>query len=248
LILKKFDFDEEFINYNRQIIFSHMKYNFENNNNKEKELYKEKLKKIEELCDLTLPLCIYDSESKFKITENLILTTNENLNIIDDYCDNQDYFNNNDSFKFEISEIDSDEILIERKTHFCENIRKKLAKSLVIRNNEKKKYSNDSFISTGTEKSNENNNNYNLDSHYFKKMRYKEQRKNKYYSYKVEYNKDIDYNNMKPFETQNFDEYENFVNTINSKYKMVSLVNIYVLQENKKDTSILNHNNLEYTG
>ena len=247
LILKKFEFDEEFINYNRQIIFSHMKYNFENNNDKEKELYKEKINQNEELCDKSMPICIYDTESKFKITENLILTTNNNLNIIDDYCENDYLINYNDSFKFETSEIDCDELLIERKIHFCDDNRKNFAKSLKI-NKKENKDSNDSFLSTGTEKSNEKDN-YILEYHTLIKKKYKEQRKNKYYSYEIEFNKDQNKNNnYKQFETQNFDDYEIFVHHINSRYKMVSMVNIFTLQVNKEDKSLINNDNLEYTG
>ena len=247
LILKKFEFDEEFINYNRQIIFSHMKYNFENNNDKEKELYKEKINQNEELCDKSMPICIYDTESKFKITENLILTTNNNLNIIDDYCENDYLINYNDSFKFETSEIDCDELLIERKIHFCDDNRKNFAKSLKI-NKKENKDSNDSFLSTGTEKSNEKDN-YILECHTLTKKKYKEQRKNKYYSYEIEFNKDQNKNNnYKQFETQNFDDYEIFVHHINSRYKMVSMVNIFTLQVNKEDKSLINNDNLEYTG
>ena len=247
LILKKFEFDEEFINYNRQIIFSHMKYNFENNNDKEKELYKEKINQNEELCDKSMPICIYDTESKFKITENLILTTYNNLNIIDDYCENDYLINYNDSFKFETSEIDCDELLIERKIHFCDDNRKNFAKSLKI-NKKENKDSNDSFLSTGTEKSNEKDN-YILEYHTLIKKKYKEQRKNKYYSYEIEFNKDQNKNNnYKQFETQNFDDYEIFVHHINSRYKMVSMVNIFTLQVNKEDKSLINNDNLEYTG
>ena len=247
LILKKFEFDEEFINYNRQIIFSHMKYNFENNNDKEKELYKEKINQNEELCDKSMPICIYDTESKFKITENLILTTYNNLNIIDDYCENDYLINYNDSFKFETSEIDCDELLIERKIHFCDDNRKNFAKSLKI-NKKENKDSNDSFLSTGTEKSNEKDN-YILEYHTLIKKKYKEQRKNKYYSYEIESNKDENScNNYKQFETQNFDDYEIFVHHINSRYKMVSMVNIFTLQVNKEDKSLINNDNLEYTG
>ena len=247
LILKKFEFDEEFINYNRQIIFSHMKYNFENNNDKEKELYKEKINQNEELCDKSMPICIYDTESKFKITENLILTTYNNLNIIDDYCENDYLINYNDSFKFETSEIDCDELLIERKIHFCDDNRKNFAKSLKI-NKKENKDSNDSFLSTGTEKSNEKDN-YILECHTLTKKKYKEQRKNKYYSYEIEFNKDQNKNNnYKQFETQNFDDYEIFVHHINSRYKMVSMVNIFTLQVNKEDKSLINNDNLEYTG
>ena len=247
LILKKFEFDEEFINYNRQIIFSHMKYNFENKNDKEKELYKEKINQNEELCDKSMPICIYDTESKFKITENLILTTYNNLNIIDDYCENDYLINYNDSFKFETSEIDCDELLIERKIHFCDDNRKNFAKSLKI-NKKENKDSNDSFLSTGTEKSNEKDN-YILEYHTLIKKKYKEQRKNKYYSYEIEFNKDQNKNNnYKQFETQNFDDYEIFVHHINSRYKMVSMVNIFTLQVNKEDKSLINNDNLEYTG
>ena len=247
LILKKFEFDEEFINYNRQIIFSHMKYNFENNNDKEKELYKDKINQNEELCDKSMPICIYDTESKFKITENLILTTYNNLNIIDDYCENDYLINYNDSFKFETSEIDCDELLIERKIHFCDDNRKNFAKSLKI-NKKENKDSNDSFLSTGTEKSNEKDN-YILECHTLTKKKYKEQRKNKYYSYEIEFNKDQNKNNnYKQFETQNFDDYEIFVHHINSRYKMVSMVNIFTLQVNKEDKSLINNDNLEYTG
>ena len=81
------------------------------------------------------------------------------------------------------------------------------------------------------------------------KKKYKEQRKNKYYSYKVDFNKDQNiYNYYKLSETQNFNEYENFVQNINSRYKMVSMINIYTLQGNKSDVSLINKINLEYTG
>ena len=249
LILKKFELDEEFINYNRQIIFSHMKKNFENNNSKEKELYKEKINKIEELCDFSMPICIYDSESKFKIIENIALRTNDNLNIIEDYCENDNKLNHYDSFNYKSSEIDCDELLVQRNNHICDDYRKNLSKSLTIQKRiENKKESNDSFISTGTEKSNEKENII-LDNHSLKKKKYKDQRKNKYYSQKVEsYKEDIKYN-YKNFETQIiFDDYEKFVNHVNNKYKMVSMANIYILQALDNDKNLIINNNLEYTG
>ena len=56
--------------------------------------------KIKEICEISFTFCIYDSESKFEIIENLIVQTYQNLNIIDDYCENQIYSkDNNDSFK-----------------------------------------------------------------------------------------------------------------------------------------------------
>ena len=226
-----------------------MKKNFENNNSKEKELYKEKINKIEELCDFSMPICIYDSESKFKIIENIALRTNDNLNIIEDYCENDNKLNHCDSFNFKSSEIDCDEILVQRNNHICDDYRKNLSKSLTIQKRiENKKESNDSFISTGTEKSNEKENII-LDNHSLKKKKYKDQRKNKYYSQKVEsYKEDIKYN-YKNFETQIiFDDYEKFVNHVNNKYKMVSMANIYILQALDNDKNLIINNNLEYTG
>ena len=56
--------------------------------------------KIKEICEISFPFCIMIQKSKFEIIENLIVQTYQNLNIIDDYCENQIYIkDNNDSFK-----------------------------------------------------------------------------------------------------------------------------------------------------
>ena len=233
LVLKKFEFDENFINYNKGIIFSYMKKNYMNNILKEKELYKQKIIKINENCDLSFPFCIYDTESKFEIIEFLTFTTNKNLNIIEDYCENGIYNkDNNESFIIEINKIDSNDLLIERKIHYCEKIKKKIAKSVTFN----RKYdiniksNNDSFMKS--------------EEHAIKKIKYKELRKNKYYSNEVKNNNIDNKKYLKNYITQINDDYEKFLDKINKNYKMFSMANIYILRNSHN--ILINNEDFDY--
>ena len=233
LVLKKFEFDENFINYNKGIIFSYMKKNYMNNILKEKELYKQKIIKINENCDLSFPFCIYDTESKFEIIEFLTFTTNKNLNIIEDYCENGIYNkDNNESFIIEINKIDSNDLLIERKIHYCEKIKKKIAKSVTFNRKDdiNIKSNNDSFMKS--------------EEHEIKKIKYKELRKNKYYSNEVKNNNIDNKKYLKNFKTQINDDYEKFLDKINKNYKMFSMANIYILRNSHN--ILINNEDFDY--
>ena len=233
LVLKKFEFDENFINYNKGIIFSYMKKNYMNNILKEKELYKQKIIKINENCDLSFPFCIYDTESKFEIIEFLTFTTNKNLNIIEDYCENGIYNkDNNESFIIEINKIDSNDLLIERKIHYCEKIKKKIAKSVTFNRKDdiNIKSNNDSFMKS--------------EEHEIKKIKYKELRKNKYYSNEVKNNNIDNKKYLKNYITQINDDYEKFLDKINKNYKMFSMANIYILRNSHN--ILINNEDFDY--
>ena len=210
-----------------------MKKNYMNNILKEKELYKQKIIKINENCDLSFPFCIYDTESKFEIIEFLTFTTNKNLNIIEDYCENGIYNkDNNESFIIEINKIDSNDLLIERKIHYCEKIKKKIAKSVTFNRKDdiNIKSNNDSFMKS--------------EEHEIKKIKYKELRKNKYYSNEVKNNNIDNKKYLKNFKTQINDDYEKFLDKINKNYKMFSMANIYILRNSHN--ILINNEDFDY--
>ena len=114
-----------------------------------------------------------DYETYYKIIDHIVLRNNENLEIMDNYCENQSKKINNISDNNIVNNVCDEDlnfnnVLIERKKHFCEN-KKKIK--------EKDKNSEDSKNSTETEKSmNEKENNENYED---KKKRYKKIRNEK---------------------------------------------------------------------
>ena len=223
LILKKYEFNNSFINFNRLFILSEMTEKINQTNRFKLENLKEKISERDEPCDLNWPYCLYDYETYYKIIDHIVLRNNENLEIMDNYCENQSKKLNNISDNNTVNNVCDEDlnfnnVLIERKKHFCEN-KKKIK--------EKDKNSEDSKNSTETEKSmNEKENNENYED---KKKRYKKIRNEKCISsltfVKTKKRK------LRRTETISLNSYQYFLKKLNENYQQVSLANNYILKE-----------------
>ena len=223
LILKKYEFNNSFINFNRLFILSEMTEKINQTNRFKLENLKEKISERDEPCDLNWPYCLYDYETYYKIIDHIVLRNNENLEIMDNYCENQSKKINNISDNNIVNNVCDEDlnfnnVLIERKKHFCEN-KKKIK--------EKDKNSEDSKNSTETEKSmNEKENNENYED---KKKRYKKIRNEKCISsltfIKTKKRK------LRRTETISLNSYQYFLKKLNENYQQVSLANNYILKE-----------------
>jgi hypothetical protein len=165
LILKKYEFDNSYINYNRLFILSEMIKKINQNNQFKLQNLKEKILERVDYCDLSWPYCIYECDSYYQIFDYIVLKNDENLEIIDDYCET--YLNNdsNDNYIFKLNEeLTFKNILIQRKKHVCKEINR-------VKENDKNlsKNSSDS-ITTGSENTiNDNENNEDKKNKYKKK-------------------------------------------------------------------------------
>ncbi len=223
LILKKYEFNNSFINFNRLFILSEMTEKINHNNRFKLENLKGKISERDEPCDLNWPYCLYDYETYYKIIDHIVLRNNENLEIMDNYCENQSKKLNNISDNNTVNNVCDEDlnfnnVLIERKKHFCEN-KKKMK--------EKDKNSEDSKNSTETEKSmNEKENNENYED---KKKKYKKIRNEKCISsltfVKTKKRK------LRRTETISLNSYQYFLKKLNENYQQVSLANNYILKE-----------------
>ncbi len=233
LILKKYEFSNNYINYNRLFILSEMIERINKGNKFKMENLKEKIKEREDLCDLSWPFCLYECDSYYKVIDYLVLKNNEQLNIIDNYCEEESKNKNDSNNKIDIlynEDLNFNNILIERKNHVCKGINKSKEE-----NKNYNKNSDDSINSTGTEKSiNEKNNENYID----KKRRYKQLRNKKCIS-SLTYIKNKKRKEKKN-ETLEIKNYQNFINKINNKYQQISMSKDYKLKEYEIPNSELN--------
>ncbi len=214
LILKKYEFDNSYINYNRLFILSEMIKKINQNNQFKLENLKEKILERVDYCDLSWPYCIYECDSYYQIFDYIVLKNDENLEIIDDYCET--YLNNdsNDNYIFKNEELNFKNILIQRKKHVCKEINR-------VKENDKN--SSDS-ITTGSENTINDNENY-------------EDKKNKYKKKKYERTISslnfIKRKNRKPkrTETVQLDSYQFFLNKLNKNYQQMSIAKNYILKD-----------------
>ena len=234
LILKKYEFSNNYINYNRLFILSEMIDRINKGNKFKKENLKEKIKEREELCDLSWPFCLYECDSYYNIIDHIVLKNNEQLNIIDNYCEEESKKQNDNNNKIDLlynEDLNFNNILIERKKHVC----KEINKSKKENNNYNKNSDEDSINSTGTEKSINEKNNENYED---KKKRYKQLRNKKCIS-------SLTYlNNKKRMETKKevieIKNYQNFINKINNNYQKISISRDYKLKEYESPDSEIN--------
>ena len=219
LILKKYEFDNSYINYNRLFILSEMIKKINQNNQFKLENLKEKILERVDYCDLSWPYCIYECDSYYQIFDYIVLKNDENLEIIDDYCET--YLNNdsNDNYIFKLNEeLTFKNILIQRKKHVCKEINR-------VKENDKNlsKNSSDS-ITTGSENTINDNENH-------------EDKKNKYKKKKCERTISslnfIKRKKRKPkrTETVQLDSYQFFLNKLNKNYQQMSLAKNYILKD-----------------
>ena len=234
LILKKYEFSNHYINYNRLFILSELIERINKGNKFKLETLKEKIKEREELCDLSWPFCLYECDSYYTIIDYIVLKNNEQLYIIDNYCEEESKNQNDNNNKIDLlynEDLNFNNILIERKKHVC----KEINKSQEENKNYNKNSDDDSINSTGTEKSinEKNNENYEV-----KKRRYKQLRNKKCIS-------SLTYlNNKKRMETKKevieIKNYQNFINKINNNYQKISISRDYKLKEYESPDSEIN--------
>ena len=151
LLIKNFEFDDEFLNLNRRNFMEIKKKMWEKDNIKKIENIKEKLLNREDLCNVNWPICIYDPSLKYQYNDSLIYRQlNDNNNIIEDYFKNDNnlggkkYFSLKDNMNNNIN-IDYETVLIERKPHFCKNYNKNMSNDLENESNSSKISSEDEF-------------------------------------------------------------------------------------------------------
>ena len=153
LLIKNFEFDDEFLNLNRRNFMEIKKKMWEKDNIKKIENIKEKLLDREDLCNVNWPICIYDSSLKYQYNDSLIYRQlNDNNNIIEDYFKNdknlrgKKYFSLKDNMNTRNNlNIDYETVLIERKPHFCKNYNKNISNDLENESNSSKISSEDEF-------------------------------------------------------------------------------------------------------
>ena len=153
LLIKNFEFDDEFLNLNRRNFMEIKKKMWEKDNIKKIENIKEKLLDREDLCNVNWPICIYDSSLKYQYNDSLIYRQlNDNNNIIEDYFKNdknlrgKKYFSLKDNMNTRNNlNIDYETVLIERKPHFCKNYNKNVSNDLENESNSSKISSEDEF-------------------------------------------------------------------------------------------------------
>ena len=153
LLIKNFEFDDEFLNLNRRNFMEIKKKMWEKDNIKKIENIKEKLLDREDLCNVNWPICIYDSSLKYQYNDSLIYRQlNDNNNIIEDYFKNdknlrrKKYFSLKDNMNSRNNlNIDYETVLIERKPHFCKNYNKNISNDLENESNSSKISSEDEF-------------------------------------------------------------------------------------------------------
>jgi len=234
LILKKYEFSNNYINYNRLFILSEMIDRINKGNKFKKENLKEKIKEREELCDLSWPFCLYECDSYYNIIDHIVLKNNEKLNIIDNYCEEESKKQNDNNNKIDLlynEDLNFNNILIERKKHVC----KEINKSKKENNNYNKNSDEDSINSTGTEKSINEKNNENYED---KKKRYKQLRNKKCIS-SLTYVKNKKRKNKRN-EIIEIKNYQNFINKINNNYQQISMSKDYKLKEYEIPNSEIN--------
>jgi hypothetical protein len=130
LLLKNFEFDDEFLNINRRNFIEKKKKMWEKDSKSKIDLIKEKLNDREDLCNINWPICIYDPNIKYQYNDTVIYRQLNDNNIIEDYFGdvknlkgkryynyNED-INNNVNSSHSLNELDFNSILIERKRHF----------------------------------------------------------------------------------------------------------------------------------
>ena len=234
LLIKNFEFDDEFLNLNRRNFIDKKKKMWEKDSKSKIDLIKEKLDGREDLCNINWPICIYDANLKYQYNDTVIYRQLNENNIIEDYFDdtknlkgkryyncNED-INNNSISSNSNNELNFNSILIERKKHYCQEYNKNISFDV---ESDSKDFS--SKLSSEDEIKNDNfNNKNNINDHddYIKKRSaYKKIRKmNCVSSYLYYKNVKLEKNKIIPKE-KNLEQYlsKEFMNY--SKYSLHNL-------------------------
>ena len=128
LLIKNFEFDDEFLDLNRRIFIEKKKKMWEKDNKGKIKAIKEKLSDRQDLCNVNWPICIYDANLKYQYNDTVIYRQLNNFNIIDNYFEDDRNINKK-YYKSKVEDLndnnlDYSSILIERKNHYCEEYQK----------------------------------------------------------------------------------------------------------------------------
>ena len=117
LIGKKFSFNIEMIKqYRKKILPGIIKEITGLGDFLNEEMKKKKKKNL--ICSLKSPICIDDKKNLNETYDNIILKQLDKPKVIEDYIDNDEYYNKNKIIK-DKKENTFEDLLIERKKHFC---------------------------------------------------------------------------------------------------------------------------------
>lgn len=123
LILKKFEFNLDILNKNRNILEPAIKEYIEKININKQNKLKEKIKIIDEDCDKDWPICVYDSESVYKVYDNFVCRQGMNFEVIEDYFSRSTKYGKIIGV-FQKHKICYETALVERKMHVCSKDRR----------------------------------------------------------------------------------------------------------------------------
>ena len=210
ITLRKFEFDERFIDINYNLLIKQIVDVINQNNASKVKRLKEEVKYRTDTCDQSWPFCIYDCDTYYSVTTHLVLRTGKKTQI------DWNYFNEDSHSDGTINKekVKYENILIERLNHFCE------------KNSELE----DSCISTGTEKSNDKSSEENdteCNEHILKKKKFKQRRKNQCIS-SVQFMKE---RNKK----KESDDEEDFLSRACTHYMKYSMAESFVLRRTEEN-------------
>jgi hypothetical protein len=155
-ILKKFEFNSEILDKNRIILEPAVKEYIEKININKQNKLKEKIKAIHEDCDEDWPICVYDSESVYKVYDNFVCRQGSQFEIIEDYFSRSSKYGKIVGV-FKKHKLCYETALVERKIHICLKDKRKKKESGISAVLEQIHNLDDSSLtginSTGTDKS-----------------------------------------------------------------------------------------------
>ena len=178
LFIKKFEFNDEFLDINRQNFIEQKRKLWEKDKINKVNAIKQKLIDREDFCNTNWPYCIYDSSLKYRYNDTLIYSQSKEINIIEDYFSegNKNLFKNK-KYNFEQSfgqKLNFNNILIERFPHCCQDYNKNLSFDVESINESK---DSNNYSSSNSKNSSDDNKNEIDESYYEKKNKYKYMRK-----------------------------------------------------------------------
>jgi hypothetical protein len=130
LLLKNFEFDDEFLNINRRNFIEKKKKMWEKDSKNKIKVIKDTLVNREDLCNENWPICIYDANLKYEYNDSVTYRQLNDCNIIEDYFSDDKYLNDKKYFNYNNnlnnSNLNYESILIDRKPHYCKEYNKNI--------------------------------------------------------------------------------------------------------------------------
>ena len=130
LLLKNFEFDDEFLNINRRNFIEKKKKMWEKDSKNKIKVIKDTLVNREDLCNENWPICIYDANLKYEYNDSVTYRQLNDCNIIEDYFTDDKYLNDKKYFNYNNdlnnNNLNYESILIDRKPHYCKEYNKNI--------------------------------------------------------------------------------------------------------------------------